>query len=217
MCAQSGGITHSNNTWIEASITGPGTLRFWWKVSSQTNADTLIFLAGTTEWARTSGEADWERLSFNVPPGTLTVRWTYTKDGSTNGGLDRAWLDEVDFLPNSAPAVPVIVTQPVGQDVDPGATVTLSVAALGTAPLSYQWRLDGQSLGDGGNVLGANSPTLRLFNVQGAASGQYDVVVRNPYSLALSDRVLLNVLTTVSLPVALETDRTNFFWRTGGF
>ena len=113
--------------------------------------------------------------------------------------------------------MPVILTQPVAQDVNLNSTVTFAVEALGSAPLSYQWRYEGQNLTDGGNVLGANSPTLRLFNVTLAQSGQYDVVVRNSYSVELSDKVLLNVLATVLLPVALDTDKTNFFWRTGGY
>ena len=46
---------------------------------------------------------------------------------------------------NSATAIvtvqtpPTITTQPVGQTINSGQTVTLSVIATGTAPLSYQW------------------------------------------------------------------------------
>ena len=216
LAAQSGSIGHGTNTWIETTLAGPGTIRFWWKVSSQTNGDTLSFALNGAPWAQISGDADWQKLSFALPPGDLTLRWTYSKNTGTNAGLDRAWLDEVDFLPVNAPTVPVIVRQPASQDTVPGATATFSVEALGTGPLSYQWRFNGQNMGDGGNVLGANSATLRLFNVQAPQTGLYDVVVRNPYSIALSDRVLLNVLSTVSLTLALDTERTNLFWRTGG-
>jgi hypothetical protein len=214
--AQSGNIPNSTNTWVETTVTGPGTIRFWWKVSSQTNADWLRFLVNGAEWADISGWVDWQRLSFTLPPGELTLRWSYEKDGLISGGLDHGWLDEVDFLPTSAPTVPVIVSEPIGQDVEPGATVTFSVEALGTAPLTYQWRSDGQDLVDGVTVLGANSPTLRLFNVQKAQSGSYDVVVRNNYSLALSERVLLNVFPIIPLGIALDTEKTNYLWFTGG-
>ena len=217
VAAQSGGIGPSTNTWIETTLTGPGTIRFWWKVSSQTNGDTLSFALNGAPWTQISGDEDWQKLSFALPPGDLTLRWTYAKNAGTNAGLDRAWLDEVDFLPVNAPVVPIIISQPEGQDTVPSATATLSVEALGTGPLSYQWRFNGQNMGDGANVLGANSATLRLFNVQAAQTGLYDVEVRNPYSVALSDRVLLNVLSTVSLTLALDTERTNLFWRTGGF
>ena len=54
-----------------------------------------------------------------------------------------------------------------------GATVILTVTAAGTAPLSFQWRLNGV------NVPGATSATLTLSNVQTPNSGNYTVVVSN--------------------------------------
>lgn len=215
--AQSGSIPNLSETWLETVVQGPGTIRFWWKISSQTNADTLTFYVGNVPWAQVSGDADWQKVSFPLPPGAIPLRWSYAKDSNVVSGLDRAWLDEVDFVPNNAPAVPVILTHPVGQDLAPGDTVTLSVDALGTAPLNYQWRFEGQNLGEADNVLGATTPTLRLFNIQPGQSGLYDVVVRNNYGQALSEKVMLNVLTTVPLNMALDTDHTNLFWRTGGY
>ena len=214
--AQSGSTANGGNSWIQTTIIGPGTIRFWWKVSSQTNADFFSFSVNGAEWAKISGEVDWQKLSFSLPPGSLTLRWTYAKDASATAGSDRAWLDEMDFLPSAAPSVPVILSEPQGTDVDPGATVSLSIDALGTAPLSYQWRLDGQNLSDSANILGANSSTLRLFNVQVAQSGLYDVVVRNNYGIELSDQVFVNVFPIVALPVALDTESTDYIWSTGG-
>ncbi|HWN94769.1 MAG TPA: immunoglobulin domain-containing protein, partial [Methylomirabilota bacterium] len=215
--AQSATIAGSNNTWIETMVVGPGTIRFWWKVSSQTNADTLAFSLNGAEWSRISGGVDWQKMSFPVPAGPLTLRWTYTKDAAVTSGFDRAWLDEVDFLPNTAPSAPVIVSQPGSADLDLGSTATFAVEALGTGPLNYQWRFEGQNIGDDVNVLGASSPTLRLFNVQAAQSGLYDVVVRNAYSLQISQPAYLNVLTTIPLEFALDTENTNLLWRTGGY
>ncbi len=215
--AQSGAVANGSNAWIQTRITGPGTLRFWWKVSSQTNADLLIFSINGVEQARISGIVDWEKLSIPLPPGDLTLRWSYNKDAIVTSGLDRGWLDEVDFIPNNAPTPPLLVLQPVSLSVNPGVTVTFSTDALGTAPVSYQWRFEGQNLGDDINTLGANSPTLRLFNVRSEQSGLYDVTVRNAYGLDISTQVFLSVFKTVSLPIALDTDRTNLLWFTGGY
>ena len=215
--AQSSTITHGGSTWIETTVAGPGTIRFWWKVSSQTNADVLSFSAGGAEWAQISGVVDWHKMSFSVPAGSVTLRWAYTKDASVSSGSDRAWLDEVDYAPSTGPSVPVILTQPVGVDVDPGAAVTLSVDVLGTPPLSYQWRYEGQNMGDGGNVTGTKTPMLTMLNVQAAQAGAYDVVVRNPYSLALSDKVYVNVTPIIALRTALDTDYTNLVWIADGF
>src|ERR1019366_8014598 len=41
---------------------------------------------------------------------------------------------------------PSIVTQPQSQTVGVGSNVTFTVTASGTAPLSYQWRLNGTNI-----------------------------------------------------------------------
>src|SRR5205085_12211900 len=129
-------------------------------------------------------------------------------------GSDRGWLDEVDFAPTTGTSVPMIIREPVGQDVDPGANITLFVEALGTAPLTYQWRFEGQDLADGGNVSGAKSPTLNIMNIQANQAGVYDLIVRNPYSLDVSEQVFVNVIPVIDLRTALDT--TNLVWLTGG-
>ncbi|MDI1338015.1 MAG: MBG domain-containing protein [Lacunisphaera sp.] len=77
------------------------------------------------------------------------------------------------------PTAPQIVTQPAGQTVAAGATVTLSVAATGSTPLAYQWRKGGAALANGGVVSGATTATLTLSGVTVLNSGSYDVVVSN--------------------------------------
>src|SRR5207245_2008672 len=66
---------------------------------------------------------------------------------------------------------PVINAQPASQAKNAGDSVTFSVAATGTAPLSYQWRKDG------GLLAGATQSSLRLTNLQGSDAGSYVVVV----------------------------------------
>jgi hypothetical protein len=61
---------------------------------------------------------------------------------------------------------PGILTQPVGQVVQPGATVNFTVVAAGSGTLTYQWQKNGTPLANGGNVSGASSATLTLSNVQ---------------------------------------------------
>jgi hypothetical protein len=41
-----------------------------------------------------------------VPAGQHQVSWRYTKDGSTDAGMDAAWVDEVDWSPEGSPAQP---------------------------------------------------------------------------------------------------------------
>src|SRR5947207_15300780 len=41
--AVSGAIGNSQATWIQTTVTGPGTLSFWWRVFSEPDADFLSF------------------------------------------------------------------------------------------------------------------------------------------------------------------------------
>ena len=90
---------------------------------------------------------------------------------------------------------PRILVPPAGQTVDPGATVTFSVAAIGSPPPLYQWRLNGV------NIPGAVFPTLTLTNVTPVSGGSYQVVVFNGVGVAGSDSVTLLVRSD-ALPIA---------------
>lgn len=83
---------------------------------------------------------------------------------------------------------PRIVTQPVGGTYLTGEDVTLTVAADGTPPLSYQWRRNGAS------VAGATEPTLQLLGVTTAQDGDYTVLVTNASGNVTSTAVKVNVL-----------------------
>ena len=96
--AQSGRIGPRSTSFIETTVTGPGTLRFWWKVSSEPN-DRLRVLVDGRERARISGESAWLRPSIRIAAGTHTIRWVYSKNASVNGGRDRGWVDQVQFVP----------------------------------------------------------------------------------------------------------------------
>ncbi|HEY0455931.1 MAG TPA: hypothetical protein VGE41_06120, partial [Verrucomicrobiae bacterium] len=86
---------------MQTTVTGPGTLTFWWKVSSETNNDTLRFLVGGTEVVRISGEVGWEQRTYAIPAGSQTLAWTYKKNSNgIIGGQDKAWVDQVFFSTN---------------------------------------------------------------------------------------------------------------------
>jgi hypothetical protein len=97
--AQSGSIWNSEQSSLSTTVSGPGTLAFWWKVSSEESYDYLRFLLSGTERVAISGEVDWQMKSFKVPAGSQTLMWRYEKDFSVGSGLDAGWLDEVSFVP----------------------------------------------------------------------------------------------------------------------
>ncbi len=101
--AQSGHITDNQQSILETSMVGPGSVSFWWKVSSEQFYDVLTFSISGVEQARISGQVDWQQKSFVVPSGPQTLQWIYVKDGGTSVGQDTAWLDQVSYTGGGSP------------------------------------------------------------------------------------------------------------------
>jgi hypothetical protein len=68
---------------------------------------------------------------------------------------------------------PIIATHPASQSALPGQTVTLTVAAIGSQPLSYYWLRNGAPLTNGGTISGSRAPNLTLANVSSADAAPY--------------------------------------------
>ncbi len=129
--AQSGGISNSQTNSLLATVTGPGTLSFWWKVSSEAVYDTLSCSIDGAEQAAISGQQEWAQKTFSIAAGAHVVRWTYAKDGSDYGGSDCGWVDQVVWTPPSytitASASPSAGGTVAGAGVKPlGSTCTLT-------------------------------------------------------------------------------------------
>lgn len=122
--ARSGSITNGQQTTIETTISGSGMVSFWWKVSSETNFDSLYFYVGGIERARLSGEVGWQERTISVPEGSQTLRWVYEKDLSLSAGQDGAWLDQVTFTPANQP--PVIAAASFTRQIFSAAVPTLA-------------------------------------------------------------------------------------------
>ena len=82
---------------------------------------------------------------------------------------------------------PVIVTNPVNQCALAGQIPALSVVAVGTQPLAYQWWRNGSA------VNGATAATLVLTNAGCADAGSYFAIVQNSLGCATSTVATLNV------------------------
>ena len=81
---------------------------------------------------------------------------------------------------------PLLTSQPTNQAANAGQSITFNASALGTTPLHCQWLKDGLNLTDGGNVSGAQTPTLTLTNVLGGDAGGYQVIVTNVWGSTTS-------------------------------
>jgi hypothetical protein len=175
--AQSGDISDDESSWIETTITGPGTLSFWWKVDSddQSGYDYLEFSIEGNNWSEISGDYGWEYYEVHLDSGSQTVRWTYHKDSSDTAGADAAWLDEVNFAPDFAPS---ITFQPIDQTNYPGYITMLVADATAQPEAEWQWYKVGS-----GAISGANS---RFYSITDSGTpgvaGSYYALAYNTIS-----------------------------------
>jgi formylglycine-generating enzyme required for sulfatase activity len=92
-------------------------------------------------------------------------------------------------------APPQITAQPQSQTVSAGATVSFSVQASGSAPLSDCWYKNGLPLTDDTRITGSASSTLSIASVQSSDAGTYTARVSNPAGSVGSAGATLTVWT----------------------
>ncbi len=108
--AQSGAVSDSQLSYVQTTITrGPGSLNFYWKVSSENTFDELTFYVDgvAVPGYQISGEVDWEQKTYSIGAGSYLVKWEYAKDSSISSGSDCGWLDKVELIMN-----PITITNP---------------------------------------------------------------------------------------------------------
>jgi glucose/arabinose dehydrogenase len=99
----------------------------------------------------------------------------------------------------TANQAPQITAQPQSQTRAVGQSVTFTVAASGTAPLTFQWQRNGT------NVAGATSPSFTIAQVASSDNGAaFRAVVTNAFGTATSAAATLTVTANMP-PVATIT------------
>ncbi|HEY3244157.1 MAG TPA: M12 family metallo-peptidase [Phycisphaerae bacterium] len=137
----------------------------------------------------------WRKDGVDIPGATQS---SYTIDPVAAGsaGSYTLFISNACVSVSSDPAVltvdtahlaPSIVTQPVSQTTCAGAPVTLSVAASGDPPLSYQWYIDFSILP------GATSANYMISSAQSSDMGAYTVDVTNNCGTRTSDAAQLTI------------------------
>jgi GH25 family lysozyme M1 (1,4-beta-N-acetylmuramidase) len=123
-------------------------------------------------------------------PGSYTFAWKMVHENVEWFGATFSTTITVAAIP------PSITTQPADQTKNPGQTATFTVAATGTAPLSYQWQKNGANLSNGGNIAGATTSALAISNVQLSDAANYAAIVSNAGGSATSQQAALTVTST---------------------
>ncbi len=110
---------------------------------------------------------------------------------TVDNGDDDAPVEEQP--PTPIPVAPVITTQPLSQTVTVGDPFSLTVVAMGTAPLSYQWFKNSTSLGASHSAATEGAAEAQLSD-----AGDYYVVVTNAAGSVSS--AVATVTTTEPVP-----------------
>ena len=120
---------------FETVVPGSGTVTFWWKVSSESNADYLKFKVDGAQIAAVSGtKGEWVQVTNRVEGAGVnhTLRWEYTKNGSLSSSEDSGWVDDIVWSGDTPD--PIIVSD-IWSSLD--ADGLLTVGFIGERGLSY--------------------------------------------------------------------------------
>jgi internalin A len=107
--------------------------------------------------------------------------------------------DNVEYDPQrELPPMPNLLTQPANRSAYPGETVafTVTIADNGSWP-EFRWQKNGVDLENGGNISGADGPTLEIADLAGTDAGLYCVRVFRDWVTATSSAAELRVVTNV--------------------
>ena len=171
---QSQTVVAGTNALFTVTATGFGTLSYQWRFNG-----TNISAASNTSLALT-----------NVQPtnaGSYTVAVTNSLGSVTSA---------VAVLTVLVP--PSITSPPASRTNECTSTATFTVAAGGTAPLSYQWYFSGSLIGN------ATGTSLAMTNVHTAQQGNYTVVVTNSAGSVTSAPAALTVVDTTPPVITLN-------------
>jgi hypothetical protein len=90
-------IGNNQDAVMETTISGVTSVKFWWRVSSETNYDFLEFYIDGVRQDRISGSTSWAQKSYTVSTGSHTLKWVYTKDYSVSSYSDIGWVDKLEL------------------------------------------------------------------------------------------------------------------------
>jgi hypothetical protein len=168
-------VTAGQTATFNVAATGTAPLNYQWRKNG-------VAISGATS------------STYTTPATTSSdngAQFTVLVSNSVGGVTSSAAILTV----NAAPVAPSITTQPSSQTVTTGQTATFNVAAMGTAPLSYQWRKNGVP------ISGATSSTYTTPATTSSDNGaQFTVLVSNSVGSVTSNAATLTVNAALVAP-----------------
>lgn len=116
LAMQSGELQEGESSILQATISGPVNVSFWWRISARHDYGLLRVLIGDAvkDVLRIPENADplyydtgWVSCSIDIPEGNHTIKWVYTQEACDTGGLlggkplNCGWVDGLIIKPIS--------------------------------------------------------------------------------------------------------------------
>jgi hypothetical protein len=178
----------------------------FWDVNSQSVSARSVARWDGTTW---SGLGSGLRSSSNEP---VRAMGSYNGPGGpllfVGGNFYEAGEDPAENV--SAWGIPcyspVVLQDPVPQTAVFADPVVLTIDAIGTEHVTYQWRHDGVPIFDGDGIFGTDTDELTIDRWSYSNRGDYDCVVTNPLGSATSAAAMLEIpLPPTGVPIIVET------------
>jgi predicted transcriptional regulator len=96
--ARSGNVADNQESFLQTTVNGLGTISFYWKVSSEPDYDFLEFYIDGVIQDQISGLVDWQQKTYEITnSGQHILEWRYAKDVSIAENDDCGWVDLVKW------------------------------------------------------------------------------------------------------------------------
>jgi len=151
-------------------------------------------------------EGQWSSLDGGID-GTVRALASFDADGLgsrvptlyAGGNFDQAGAGPASSLARwEVQSAVSIDVQPIATVTCPGGAASFSVEARGGTLLMYQWLKRGEPLSDGGNLEGAQGPTLVIDPVLPSDPAMYQVVITDACGSKISEGAMLTLDATDS-------------------
>jgi hypothetical protein len=101
---RSGALSGAGSTYMQTTVIGPCEFSYFWKVSSSYSHYLRFYVNGELKdsISGTWSYVNWSERLYDLPAGTHTLKWEYTKNSSYGYGDDAGWVDKVVYKPGSS-------------------------------------------------------------------------------------------------------------------
>ncbi|MES9867981.1 MAG: trypsin-like serine protease [Candidatus Thiodiazotropha sp. LLP2] len=96
--AISGSILDSQISVLHSQVSGPGSLSFNWKSSTEEFSDPVVFLINDQIVVLIDGETEWTEINESIPEGVHRLTWLYERDQSNGAGANKGYIDNVRYV-----------------------------------------------------------------------------------------------------------------------